>query len=101
MNCHGSKDGNKNGRKGHGKHMLLMALGCLVPIMLLLMLPSFKVENPILTGILPFAIFLLCPLMHIFMMAFMFRKDKKDSIEEDMNYNGTEQLTLNKAEDHE
>lgn len=101
MNCHGSKNENKNGHNGHGKHMLLMALGCLVPIALLLILPFFNVDSPILTGILPFAIFLLCPLMHVFMMVFMFRKDKKDSSQDDIGYNNVEHLPLNKFEDHE
>ncbi|HBR28270.1 MAG TPA: hypothetical protein DD734_11740 [Firmicutes bacterium] len=80
MNCHGGndqgQDNHENGHKGHGKHMLLMVLCCALPIILLMLIPILKNNNPALKSILPFAVVLLCPLMHIMMIPMMFRKDK-------------------------
>jgi len=69
MNCH-----NKNGKKGHG---MLMLLCCLIPLMLVFMLPRLGVNIGPLARIAPFAMLLICPLMHIGMFVFMFKgKDK-------------------------
>ncbi len=54
--------------KGLGiKHGMLMILCCLLPIMLIGILPLLGLENISWT----WALFLLCPLMHIGMMFFM------------------------------
>ena len=86
MNCHGgnNQDHNHhvNEKKGHGRHMLLMVLGCAIPIVLLLLLPVFKINSPAIKSFLPFAVLLLCPLMHIFMMPMMSRKNKNVSVQE-------------------
>lgn len=84
MNFHGNND-NKNGNgkgnshKGHLSHMLMMALCCGAPILILLIVP-FLAKNggagmaKVLAGIAPF----LCPLMMLFMIPMMFR-GKKDN----------------------
>jgi hypothetical protein len=80
MNCHGNNDRNsgegKRGHKGHGMHMLLMALCCALPILLIWILPALNISSKTLSGILPFAAVLLCPLMHIMMIPAMMHKDK-------------------------
>lgn len=77
MNCH-KKNGQRNqdAHGGHGKHMLLMVLCCALPIVLLLLLPVLRINSPAIRNILPFAILLLCPLMHVAMIPMLFRKDK-------------------------
>jgi hypothetical protein len=70
--CHERQKG-----KGHGKHMILMFLCCLVPIIILLILPK--------TGILSkfsWLVPLLCPVLMIGMMIPMMinHKDKKDDV---------------------
>jgi len=52
----------------HRKHMLLMFIGCLAPILIIVILNFFGFGNGAFTkGVSSFG-FLLCPLMHIFMM---------------------------------
>lgn len=51
-------------------HGILMILCCLIPILFIAILPFIGAENTLWR----YAIFLLCPLMHIGMMFFM--KDK-------------------------
>ncbi|MDO8685837.1 MAG: DUF2933 domain-containing protein [Clostridiales bacterium] len=81
MNCHNdnnqAQNNHEKGHKGHGNHMLLMVLCCAIPIVLLLLLPVLRINIPALKRFLPYAVLLLCPLMHILMMPMMFRKDKK------------------------
>ncbi len=54
-------------RHGHGKHMIIMLLGCLV---LLIAIGALKYFNVGLNGLARYSglLFLACPLMHIFMM---------------------------------
>lgn len=94
MNCHGNhgNNGNKGNGNGHGSghkshmsHMLLMVLCCALPVVLLLLFPLLKINSTALKSILPFVIFLLCPLMHILMIPLMFRKDKNKGGHQD-NY---------------
>jgi len=81
MNCHEDKQGNQEkGHKGHGGHMWLMMLCCAIPIVLFLLLPTRQIGSPLLAGILPYAIFLLCPLMHLLMMPMMFGKKKDRNV---------------------
>lgn len=62
----------KNEHCGGGlKHGLMMILCCLLPILLILGLPLIGIQGSKFS----FIIFLLCPLMHIFMM-FNMKKDK-------------------------
>lgn len=81
MNCHGRNNQGANDHgtehKGHGRHMLLMILCCAIPVILLMLLPVLKINSPALESILPFAVLLLCPLMHIAMIHIMLRKDKR------------------------
>tara|TARA_Y100001933_G_C18961205_1_gene548254 strand:+ start:124 stop:372 length:249 start_codon:yes stop_codon:yes gene_type:complete len=66
-NHHEHMDEDNKG-KGMGlKHGLLMILCCLLPIMLIGALPLLGFENMSWS----WAIFLLCPLMHVGMMFFM------------------------------
>lgn len=58
--------------KNHGWMMLL----CLLPIAAIFLLPRLGMELGPLGRMAPYAIFLICPIMHIGMMVFMF-KDKK------------------------
>ena len=75
MNCctHNSKDTNQNSQKkqhvhGHLSHIVMMALCCGAPVLILLAIPLLGSSLPglraILAGIAPF----LCPLMMISMM---------------------------------
>ncbi len=56
------------------RHTLLMVLGCLIPVVALAAIYLFRVPVP---TVLIYAIFLLCPLSHILMMAFMGRAHKQ------------------------
>ncbi len=56
----------------HNRHLLLMVLCCLLPIAALGAIFLFRVP---VSGVLGAAIFLLCPLSHFLMMAFMRDKD--------------------------
>ena len=60
--------------KNHGWMMLL----CLIPIGAILLLPRFGVEIGPFGRMAPYAIFLICPIMHIGMMVFMFKDKKRD-----------------------
>ncbi len=53
---------------GMGKHMLMMAICCLVPIGIILAVSTFGLSLGPLQGYLPFVAALMCPLMMIFMM---------------------------------
>lgn len=57
-----------NHKNGHKKHMLLMLLCCLVPIVLMIGLRYLNLKGIALPKFSYSLIFLLCPLMHIFMM---------------------------------
>ncbi len=50
------------------RHMLLMALCCLIPIALIAAVSIFGFSLGALSGLLPYALALMCPLMMIFMM---------------------------------
>jgi len=65
--------------KEHGKkHGLLMLLCCIFPILLIGFLPRLGINLGPFTKLAPFAVFLLCPLMHIGMMFFMSKGSKVD-----------------------
>ncbi len=53
---------------GMGKHMLLMAICCLVPLLIIVAVGTFGLSLGPLQGLVPFAAALMCPLMMIFMM---------------------------------
>lgn len=57
-----------NHQHGHGKHMIFMLLGCLIPIILIMGLRYFNIGGPILSKFPIYLMFLICPLMHLFMM---------------------------------
>lgn len=54
------------------KHMLLMMIGCLVPVGASLVLTQMGY-----TGVGSYLLFLLCPIMHLFMMRNMSKEQKK------------------------
>ena len=60
------------------KHGLLMLLCCLIPVILIAVLPRLDINLGPFTKLAPFAVFLLCPLMHIGMMFFMPKGSKGD-----------------------
>ncbi|AOY77767.1 DUF2933 domain-containing protein [Clostridium formicaceticum] len=61
--------------KNHGIFMLLC---CLIPLVAILLLPRLGIELGPLGRLAPYAVFLVCPLMHIGMMLFMFKENKND-----------------------
>ncbi|MTI48541.1 DUF2933 domain-containing protein [Sporosalibacterium faouarense] len=67
---------NKKKKNNHFKHMLLMMIGCLIPVILIVALSKSGVVN--LSGGLYWIIFLICPIMHIFMMKGMHQNHKED-----------------------
>lgn len=74
---------------GHGKHMILMLIGCLIPIIAIGAMRYFNVGS---NGLAKYSslLFLLCPLMHIFMMGGMMGHGKNSCHEkkvEDKNNN--------------
>lgn len=102
MNCHGNNNtgGNKNGggHKGHIAHMLLMALCCGAPILIVLLLPLIgkiggEGVSRTLGGIAPF----LCPLMMIFMLPMMFRRNKNQDAEDNCHQNTQQMLPEEKS----
>lgn len=82
MNCCKSSQNkesydNKNHSCGSGlKHMLLMLVCCLAPLAAILLLKQSGYE-----GAASYLVFLLCPLMHLFMMKGMGRKKQEPATE--------------------
>lgn len=66
----------KNDRQGHGKHIILMLLGCLVPIGIIMGLRYFNIGGSILSRSPILLMLLICPLMHLFMMKSMMGGDR-------------------------
>ena len=59
----------------HGqRHLLLMLVCCLIPVVALAAIYLLRIPVP---TVLTYAVFLLCPLSHILMMAFMGRGQQK------------------------
>lgn len=56
------------------KHRLLMLICCLIPVLLIAFLPRLGINLGPFTRLAPFAVFLLCPLMHFGMMMFMMKE---------------------------
>lgn len=92
MNCHGKNTNrsneNGNGHKGHLSHMLMMALCCGAPVIIILMVPLIgKIGgsgvSKVLLGIAPF----LCPLMMVFMILMMFKGNKDKGSDSDCPQN--------------
>lgn len=92
MNCcnHNSNDPNGNNQKnqhahkgGHVSHLLMMALCCGAPLLILLALPLLGQNLPglraVLVSIAPF----ICPVMMIGMIPMMLRHGKDDSRREE------------------
>jgi len=76
MNCHGNHGNKEHDNRAHKIHMLLMIICCLLPIGLIAIFSVLTMNNATLGRILPYAAFLLCPLMHLAMIPMMFRKEK-------------------------
>ena len=76
------ENGDDQNEKGHKKgilsHGILMLLCCMIPIALLLALPYLNIKSPAMQAVLSGGIFLLCPLMHVGMMFFMSKGNKKE-----------------------
>jgi hypothetical protein len=89
MNCHGSLNNNKDDdagkkHKGYLSHMLMMALCCGAPVIILLLIPFLiniggsALAKP-LTAIAPF----ICPIMMVVMIPMMLKGHKKNMGKED------------------
>ena len=68
---------NHQNHKGKG-HGFLMILCCLIPILAIALLPRLGVELGPIGRLAPYAMLLICPIMHIGMMVFMFKGRKKE-----------------------
>ena len=71
MNCHNNN--NENNKKGFLKHGLMMGLCCLLPVILVALLPILGFKALALSSLSS----LLCPIMMIGMMFMMGRSHKK------------------------
>jgi len=71
---------------GHGKHMLFMFIGCLAPILIVVILNLFGFANGVVAKAISPFLFLLCPLMHIFMMKGMM-SNKSSKCHDEKNQN--------------
>ncbi len=68
----------------HGKkHGLLMLLCCLIPVLLIAFLPRLGINLGPFSRLAPFAVFLLCPLMHLGMMFFMVKGKQQNNDQND------------------
>ena len=67
---------NHQNRKGKS-HGILMLLCCLVPILVVLILPRLGFELGPIGRLAPYAMFLICPIMHIGMMRAISKGNKK------------------------
>ena len=94
MNCHGNNNQNNNkgkgnGHKGHLGHMLMMALCCGAPVIILLLVPLIgrigggSGFSKALLAIAPF----LCPVMMLFMIPMMFKGNKNKENNGDFHQN--------------
>ncbi|AOY74811.1 DUF2933 domain-containing protein [Clostridium formicaceticum] len=66
--------------KNHGMMMLLC---CLVPLAAILFLPRLGIQLGPVGRLAPYAMLLICPLMHIGMMVFMFKGRKQGCCEDE------------------
>ncbi len=99
MNCHG-KHNNNNGEgdkhKGPFSHMLMMALCCGAPIIILLLLPVLtKIGGNGLAKVLTVIAPLICPLMMVGMVSMMFKRKKEDKDDCCQNKHEGNQVRLN------
>lgn len=78
---------NHQNKHSHGKHMLLMIAGCLAPILVLVLMKSLGFGGGTLFKVISSFGFLLCPLIHIFMMKGMAGDKKENCHEEKTNDN--------------
>ena len=81
-----NNDNNKHeiasNNKNHNTRMILMAVFCLLPLAIVILITRLKLGTYITLGYLPYAIFLLCPLGHFLMPVIMkdYDKDNKKLI---------------------
>lgn len=66
-------------------HSLLMLLCCLIPLIAIVVLPRLGIELGPIGRLAPYALFLICPIMHIGMMVFMFKGNKNQDCHEEKN----------------
>lgn len=79
MNCHGNHNKHEHEKNNKfAKHMITMVLVCIIPFFLLLILPFLNIQNRGMYSILSVGIFLLCPLLHGFMMFGVMRHSNKN-----------------------
>ncbi|ABR49414.1 hypothetical protein Amet_3277 [Alkaliphilus metalliredigens QYMF] len=67
-----------NHNHGGKKHGMLMMLCCLIPLVAIVLLPRLGFELGPIGRFAPYALFLICPIMHIGMIVFMFKGKKDD-----------------------
>jgi len=68
---------NEKGRRSHLSHGLIMLLCCLIPVVLISIIPRLNITSGGVRSILPIGVMLLCPLMHVFMMKGMHKGDQR------------------------
>lgn len=76
MKCHGNNKNGENRKHNPMKHMLMMALCCGLPFIILGSLSFMNIGGgvkTIISGIVPF----ICPLMMVLMMGMMFKGMKQ------------------------
>ena len=76
---------NHDHSQGMGKHMLLMLICCLVPIVLIGAVSLLGLSLGPLQPLLPYAIALMCPLMMIVMMRGMMQGENHDHSQHQVN----------------
>lgn len=79
MNCHGNNQnhGGDGKKQNPLKHMLIMALCCGLPMLIVAVLPFIKIGGGAKAAFASIAPFI-CPLMMVFMLPMMFRGMKRE-----------------------
>lgn len=75
---------NHQNHKGKG-HGFLMLLCCLIPLLAIVLLPRLGIQLGPIGKFAPYAMFLLCPIMHIGMMLAMSKGNKKEDCHQSGN----------------
>lgn len=57
MNCCKNNENKETNQGCNKKHMVLMMLCCAIPVALLLLMPIFKINNPVIKGLLSSSMF--------------------------------------------
>ncbi|OGO77910.1 MAG: hypothetical protein A2Y23_04115 [Clostridiales bacterium GWB2_37_7] len=100
MNSHGDNNEKQDSHKHSSlKHALHMGLCCGLPIVIIASLPFIARYSPATSGILGLIAPFLCPIIMLFMLPMMFKRDKKESFcdHKKENQDDNQILELNKS----